>query len=126
MVELPNIIFEVDDYSIIKPSNNSSVDSNDSIDDLVSQWSLSPLSLQQFRRTRRQPSYLQEYHCQTAFHDPKISIGFREWYFPSTLYPLSHFLYFHRFSPSYEHFFLSISSHNEPKNFHPALKISKC
>ncbi|KAG7573562.1 GAG-pre-integrase domain [Arabidopsis suecica] len=73
------------------------------------------LPLARPKRSSKAPSYLSDYHCaliQTSTPPPKVS---------TTPYPLSNFLSYSQFSPSYQSFILSISQETEPKNFKEAI-----
>lgn len=59
------------------------------------------------------------YHCYDASHKP-FALHLNDTF---TKYPLSSFISYHNFYPSYKHFCCSISSNIEPKTYNQAIKF---
>lgn len=77
-------------------------------------------------RTRRQPRFLRDFHCQLAIGlaapiAPQISRSTHS----GNPYGLSSVHTYHRLSPTYQLFALTISSDVEPKRFHEALNFTQ-
>jgi len=80
-----------------------------------------PSFIRKSTRPRTTPRYLQDFHCQLASYLPSL---------PSSTttnlgipYSLSYYLSYHKLSPTYKHFCLSISSQTEPKFYHQPIKF---
>jgi transposase InsO family protein len=77
-------------------------------------------------RSRSQPSYLQEYHCQlaaTSLPDQSSSKSMTVGSTSGIPFGLSSFLSYDKLSTNQKSFSLSVSSHFEPRFYHQAVKI---
>lgn len=72
-------------------------------------------------RVSHPPSYLADYHCYNTIHHSSISLKTKP-KFSNVAYPLSSVLTYDHYYPSYKHYYLSISSHVEPKTLNQANK----
>jgi len=80
--------------------------------------------LRRSTRSRLQPSYLQDYHCQLADASHPIPSSSQLSNASSGIpFGLSSFLSYTNLSPAQRSFSLSVSSHFEPKFYHQAIKI---
>lgn len=131
-----------DDYSSPIPVSSSdptpSSTSEDSLSDLPSNSSISsPIdsfipstssipteTTRRSTRIKRQPSYLQDYHCTLAKSNHSNLMTFPDTGSANSgkLYPLSSSLSYSNLSPSHRAFTLAVSQHIEPKFFHQAVK----
>lgn len=80
------------------------------------------LPIQQSTRSRKQPSYLQDYHCQLIASHPLQVVSLADTS-SSIKFSLDNFLSYNKLSPSHKHFSLTISSHREPTSFSQAIHI---
>ena len=81
---------------------------------------VNPIPLQRFARISKQPSYLQAYHCNQVSSIPianTLHLG--------TSHPLSSHLSYQFLSPSYKHFYCSISSIVKPSYYYQAVSDPK-
>jgi len=73
-------------------------------------------------RLRKEPSYLQDYHCQLATSQPvSTSMDMTVSKNSGTPYSLSSFLSYDKLSPTHKHFSLSVSTVFEPTYYHQAV-----
>ncbi|KAI3451592.1 hypothetical protein Pfo_008257, partial [Paulownia fortunei] len=107
------IYYESDSFSSQNQSNTSSISHGSQIPPSTSiQSSIRPT------RVTKRPASLSDYHCYLVNHFSSSSL------IPSsnsTLYPISSFLSYQKFSPSYRSFVLSITSEVEPQFFSQAI-----
>jgi hypothetical protein len=129
---IPTFIHSIDNSVLTShptspPESTSTSFSPSSHDDsTLSIPSAPPRSLRRSTRTRAQPSYLQEYHCQLAAASLPAQSSSKSMTEASTSgnsFGLSSFLSYDKLSPTQKSFSLSVSSHYEPRFYHQAVKI---
>nr|KYP68601.1 Retrovirus-related Pol polyprotein from transposon TNT 1-94 [Cajanus cajan] len=76
-----------------------------------------PLPLRRSQRIPFPPTYLKDFHCNFLTSSPQLSKGIS--------HPISSVINYNTLSSSHLHYVLSLSTHEEPKFYHQAVKLQE-
>lgn len=75
-------------------------------------------------RTRQPPSYLKDYYCHPASHDP-LCMSLSQPPSSGKVYPITNYLNYNWFSPRHQAYLAAVMSHEELRNYREAIQKPK-